>query len=56
MALQQSLRHLDKGFAHFLAGRAKYPRFKSRRGTVQAASYMANGFTLRDGKLTLAQA
>ncbi|EQD65127.1 transposase, IS605 OrfB family [mine drainage metagenome] len=55
VALQQSLRHLDKGFANFFAGRAKYPCFKSRRDHVQAASYMANGFTLRDGRLTLAK-
>ena len=55
VALQQSLRHLDKGFANFFAGRAKYPRFKSKRDNVQAASYMSNGFTLRDGRLTLAK-
>ena len=55
VALQQSLRHLDKGFANFFAGRAKYPRFKSKRDNVQAASYMANGFTLREGVLTLAK-
>jgi putative transposase len=55
VALQQSLRHLDKGFANFFAKRAAYPRFKSRRDNVQAASYMTNGFTLRDGRLTLAK-
>lgn len=55
VALQQSLRHLDKSFANFFAGRAKYPRFKSRREHVQAASYMTNGFTLREGLLTLAK-
>jgi putative transposase len=55
VALQQSLRHLDKSFANFFAKRAAYPRFKSRRDNVQAASYMTNGFTLRDGKLTLAK-
>ena len=55
VALQQSLRHLDKGFANFFAGRAKYPRFKSKRDNVQAASYMSNGFTLREGRLTLAK-
>ncbi len=55
VALQQSLRHLDKGFANFFAKRAQYPRFKSRRDNVQAASYMANGFTFRDGALTLAR-
>lgn len=55
VALQQSLRHLDKGFANFFAQRALYPRFKSRRDNIQAASYMANGFTLRDSVLTLAK-
>jgi putative transposase len=55
VALQQSLRHLDKGFANFFAKRAAYPRFKSKRDNVQAASYMTNGFTLRDGRLTLAK-
>ena len=55
VALQQSLRHLDKAFTNFFAGRAKYPRFKSKRDNVQAASYMSNGFTLRDGRLTLAK-
>lgn len=55
VALQQSLRHLDKGFANFFAKRAEYPRFKSRRDNVQAASYMTNGFTLRGGVLTLAK-
>jgi putative transposase len=55
VALQQALRHLDKGFANFFAGRAKYPRFKSKRDSVQSASYMTNGFTFREGKLTLAK-
>ena len=55
VALQQSLRHLDKSFANFFAGRAKYPRFKSRRDSIQAASYMTNGFTLVDGRLKLAK-
>lgn len=30
--LTQKLRDLDRAFANFFAGRAKYPRFKSRRG------------------------
>lgn len=55
VALQQALRHLDKAFSNFFAGRAKYPRFKSKRDRVQSASYMSNGFTLRDGRLTLAK-
>ncbi|WP_126448216.1 RNA-guided endonuclease InsQ/TnpB family protein [Sulfuricystis multivorans] len=55
VALQQALRHLDRAFANFFAGRAAYPTFKSKRDAVQSASYMRNGFTLRDGKLTLAK-
>ena len=55
VALQQSLRHLDRAFANFFAGRAKYPSFKSRRDHVQATSYTTNGFTLREGRLTLAK-
>jgi len=30
--LQQALRHQHTAFAAFFAGRAEYPRFKSRRG------------------------
>lgn len=55
VALQQSLRHLDKSFANLFSGRARYPRFKSRRNTVQAASYMANGFSFWNGQFTLAK-
>jgi putative transposase len=55
VALQQALRHLDRAFANFFAGRTKYPRFKSKRDPVQSASYVANGFTFRNGELTLAK-
>jgi putative transposase len=55
VALQQALRHLDRAFGNFFSKRAAYPAFKSRRDSVQSASYMRNGFALRDGKLTLAK-
>ncbi|MGQ4272137.1 RNA-guided endonuclease InsQ/TnpB family protein, partial [Nocardiopsis changdeensis] len=53
--LQQTLRHLQQGFANFFAGRAKYPRFKSRKKSRASAEYTRSGFTYRDGKLTLAK-
>jgi putative transposase len=52
--LQQTLRHQQKAFANFFAGRAKYPRFKSREGR-QSAEYTRSGFRYRDGKLYLAK-
>ena len=36
--LQQALRHQHKAFSAFFARRARYPRFKSRRGR-QSAHY-----------------
>jgi len=53
--LQQSLRHLDRAFVNFFAGRARYPHFKSKKRDTQAATYTANAFTLKDGYLTLAK-
>ncbi|WP_461145696.1 RNA-guided endonuclease InsQ/TnpB family protein [Salinifilum aidingensis] len=52
--LQQTLRHQHTAFAHFFAGRAKYPRFKSRTGK-QSAHYTRSAFTLRGGTLRLAK-
>jgi transposase len=52
--LQQTLRHQHKAFAAFFAGRARYPRYKSRRGR-QAATYTRSAFRWRDGQLTLAK-
>ena len=52
--LQQALRHQQRAFAAFFAGRSRYPRFKSRQG-CQAAEYTRSAFTLRDGKLRLAK-
>ncbi|MFD0850829.1 RNA-guided endonuclease TnpB family protein, partial [Actinomadura adrarensis] len=54
MPLQQTLRHQHTAFANFFAGRAKYPRFKSR-GAKQSAHYTRSAFRLRDGELTLAK-
>lgn len=55
VVLQQSLRHLDTAFRNFFQKRGGYPTFKSKRRGGLAASYMANGFTFHDGKLTLAK-
>lgn len=52
--LQQTLRHQHTAYAHFFAGCAKYPRFKTRNGR-QSAHYPRSAFRLRDGKLTLAK-
>jgi putative transposase len=53
--LQQALRHLQGAFANFFDKRAKYPRFKSRRKSRQAAEYTRSAFRYRDGLLTLAR-
>jgi putative transposase len=53
--LQQALRHLQGAFANFFAGRAKYPRFKSRKKHRYSAEYTASAFRFRDGQLTLAK-
>jgi putative transposase len=52
--LQQALRHQHKAFAAFFGKRARYPRFKSRRGR-QSAHYTRSAFTLRGGALRLAK-
>jgi putative transposase len=52
--LQQALRHQHQAFTAFFAKRARYPRFKSRRGR-QAAHYTRSAFTLRGGQLRLAK-
>ncbi|MDR5743554.1 transposase [Caballeronia peredens] len=54
VALQASLRHLDTAYQNFFARRAGFPRFKRKRA-AQSYALMRNGFTLRDGKLTLAK-
>jgi putative transposase len=52
--LQQALRHQHRAFAAFFARRARYPRFKSRRGR-QSAHYTRSAFSVRDGVLRLAR-
>ena len=42
--LQQALRHLQQGFSHFFAGRACYPRFKSRKKSRASAEYTSRAF------------
>jgi putative transposase len=46
--LQQSLRHLDRGFVNFFEGRAHYPTFKKKQHD-QSATYASNAFKW-DGK------
>lgn len=52
--LQQALRHQHKALCAFFAGRARYPRFKSRRSR-QSAHYTRSAFSLRGGVLRLAK-
>ena len=54
VCLQQSLRHLDRGFANFFQGLAHYPTEKKKH-QVQRARYMDNGFSFKDGQLKLAK-
>jgi putative transposase len=52
--LQQTLRHQHAAFANFFAGRARYPRFKSRNGR-QSAHYTRSAFRMNYGELTVAK-
>jgi putative transposase len=52
--LQQSLRHLESAFHNFFNGRAKYPKFKKKRGP-QAATYASSAFKWDGKDLTLAK-
>jgi putative transposase len=52
--LQQAVRHQQVAYTNFFAGRARYPRYKSRGGR-QSAEYTRSGFRYRDGRLTLAK-
>ena len=55
MPLQQALRHLQGAFTNFFAKRAKYPTFKSKKGSRASAEYTRSAFRYRDGELTLAK-
>jgi putative transposase len=52
--LQQCLRHLQAAFVAFWDKRARYPRFKRKRGR-QSAEYTRSAFRWRNGQLTLAK-
>jgi putative transposase len=52
--LQQALRHQHRAFRAFFGKRARYPRFKSRRGR-QSAHYTRSAFSVQDGVLRLAK-
>jgi putative transposase len=52
--LQQTLRHQNNAFSAFFAGRARHPRFKSRRSR-QSAHYTRSAFRMKDGRLWLAK-
>jgi putative transposase len=52
--LQQAIRHQQVAYTNFVAGRARYPRYKSRNGR-QSAEYTRSGFRYCDGRLYLAK-
>jgi len=52
--LQQGLRHLQKAFANFWAGRTKYPNFKKKRNGG-SAEFTKSAFRWKDGELFLAK-
>jgi putative transposase len=54
--LQQALRHLEKAFRHFFAGRAKYPHFHTKHG-MQSVEYTTSAFrwNAMEQTLTLAK-
>ncbi|GAA4522289.1 RNA-guided endonuclease TnpB family protein [Actinoallomurus oryzae] len=52
--LQQALRHQHTAFLNFFAGRARYPRYKSRQ-RKQSATYTRSAFRWREGRLYLAK-
>ena len=52
--LQQGLRHLQKAFSNFFAGRAKYPNFKKKRNGG-SAEFTKSAFKFRDGQIFLAK-
>ena len=52
--LQQGLRHLQKAFTNFFAGRAKYPNFKKRHNGG-SAEFTRAGFRWKDGCVFLAK-
>ena len=52
--LQQGLRHLQKAFTNFFAGRAAYPKFKKKRNGG-SAEFTKSAFKFKDGQVYLAK-
>ncbi|NEP45317.1 MAG: IS200/IS605 family element transposase accessory protein TnpB [Okeania sp. SIO2H7] len=52
--LQQGLRHLQKAYSNFFAGRAKYPNFK-KKSNGGSAEFTRSAFKYRDGNVYLAK-
>lgn len=52
--LQQGLRHLQKAFGNFWAGRAKYPTFKKKRNGG-SAEFTKSAFKFKDGQVFIAK-
>jgi putative transposase len=52
--LQQGLRHLQKAFGNFWAGRTKYPNFKKKHHGG-SAEFTKSAFRWKDGKMFLAK-
>jgi putative transposase len=53
--LQATLRDLQTAYVNFWQKRAKHPRFKSKRKGHASATFYANCFTFRNGRITLAK-
>ncbi len=52
--LQQGLRHLQKAFANFFGGQAKYPNFKKKHNGG-SAEFTKSAFKFRQGQIFLAK-
>jgi putative transposase len=52
--LQQGLRHLQRAFSNFFAGRAKYPNFKKKQNGG-SAEFTRSAFKWNDGQVFLAK-
>lgn len=53
--LQAALRHLQDAYSRFWAKQTGYPTFKKKGRSKDSATYYANCFTFRDGKIKLAK-
>lgn len=53
--LQQTLKNLDTGLQNFFDGRARYPKFKSRKRSKASVRYTNRGFSVKNGRIKLAK-